>query len=148
MKKSIWIVATLLCATLAQALPQENGQAEGASSPKMRQSEASKLVDRLETTEEQKQEIAAIRKQIIEENTPFLQLMEKTLNELRAARQANELEKMEQLRQTVLSQREDLKKIQDDELQRIMGILNREQHAQFEEWKAAREHRDAPKSGE
>jgi len=142
MKKSIWLVATLLCATLVQALPQESGQAEAATSPKMRRSEASKLVDRLETTEEQKQEIAAIRKQIIEENTPFLELMEKTLNELRAARQANEVEKMEQLRQTVKSQREDLKKIQDDELQRIMNVLSREQRAQFEELNAAREHRD------
>jgi Spy/CpxP family protein refolding chaperone len=142
MKKAITIAATLLCATLAQALPQENAQAEAASSPKMRRSETSKLVDRLDTTEEQKQEIAAIRKQIIEENTPFLELMDKTLNELRAARQANEVEKMEQLRQTVQSQREDLKKIQDDELQRIMSILSRAQLAQFEELNAAREHRD------
>lgn len=147
MKKSIWIVATLLCATLAQALPQETGQAEAASGPKMRRSETSRLVDRLDTTEEQKQEIAAIRKQIIEENTPFLELMDKTLNELRAARKANEVEKMEQLRLTVQSQREDLKKIQDDELQRIMSILNREQQARFEELNAAREHRD-PNAGQ
>lgn len=147
MKKTIGIVAILLCATLAQALPQENEPARSASSPKMPRSKMSRLVDRLNTTEQQKEAIAAIRKRTIDDNAEFLETMERTLAELRAAR-VNDESKIPQIKQTMKEQREQLKKIQEDELQTIMDVLTREQKGQFEELRAARERRDAAKSRE
>ena len=104
-----------------------------------------KLVDRLTLTEQQKTDIAEIKKATAEENAEFFKTSEKTLDDLQAAREANDNAKIEELKLTVQSQREELNRIREAELERIMDALTREQHIQFEELKAAREARSRRK---
>ena len=143
MKKTIGIAAMLLCATLAQALPEEDSQAQ-STTHQIRPDATSRLVDKLALTDEQKKEIAEIRKRTVEDNASFLEASKRTLDELQAARESNDTAKIESLKRQIQSQRDELKQIREAELERIMDILTREQHIQFEELKAAREARKKP----
>jgi Spy/CpxP family protein refolding chaperone len=138
MKKILIGAAVLaLSATLAQAAPRENTQAQ--KKHHLRPDSTSRLVDQLTLTDEQKKEIAEIRDQTAEDNGAFLDEMEQTLNDLRTAREANDQSKVDSLNAKIAEQREQLQRIREDELQTIMNVLTREQHVQFEELRAARE---------
>jgi len=137
-RKLVTVVAVLtLGAAVAIAAPHE-----GKWSGKHGRGEmGAKLAEKLNLTDAQKEQIKAIRKETREQNAAFFQSMRQTHDEFRAAKEANDTAKLDALKATFQSQREQMKQIRDAERQRILGVLTPEQRTQFEQLKAERKAR-------
>lgn len=132
MKKTLIAVAALtLGATLAFA-----GPGEGHGGKHGRHGFAGKFAEKLNLTDAQKQQIRDIRKASFEANKAFFQSARQTRQDMRAAREANDTARLEALKSTMQSQREQMKQILEAEKQQFLSVLTAEQRAQFEAMKA------------
>lgn len=142
MNKKITAVAAVLAlsTTLAFAGTGEGrGEGRGRHGRHGKGDFGAKLAQKLNLTEQQKQQVAEIRKNSRTQNAAFFDSARQTREELRAARQANDTARLESLKGTAASQRAQMKQIHEAEMQQILSVLNAEQRAQFEAMKAKRE---------
>ena len=100
-----------------------------------------KLASKLNLTDAQKEQWKAIRKSSREQNAAFFQTSRQTMKDFRAAKEAGDTAKMDALKQTLQSQRAQMKQIRDAEEQQLLNILTAEQRAQFQTLKAQRAER-------
>jgi len=100
-----------------------------------------KLASKLNLTDAQKEQWKAIRKSSREQNSAFFQQSHQTMKEFRAAKEAGDTAKVDALKQTLQSQRAQMKQIRDAEETQLLNILTAEQRAQFQTLKAQRAER-------
>lgn len=147
MKKWITAIAMLVAATAMFALPQEGGRPRrGPGGPPP--SFTVMFADKLALTAEQKEQIAAIEKTAREENAQFFDSSRLLMDEMRAAREADDTAKLESLKRAMDANRGRMKEIRDAEIAKIVAVLTAEQRAQFEALQAehdARRHEPPPR---
>jgi protein CpxP len=133
LKKTLTAVAAMaLTATLAFAAPPE-GRHGGKHG---RHGFGGKLAEKLNLTDAQKEQIKSIRKASFEQNKAFFENARQMRQDLRAAKEANDTARLEALKSTMQSQREQMKQIRDAEKQQILSVLTTEQRVQFEAMQA------------
>lgn len=137
MKKLLTAIAVVtLGASLAfaQDAPRER-RGPGGPRPDFVQAFGKELA----LTDAQTTQIQGIQKQTREDNAQLFDAMHKTMDEYRAARQANDTAKLESLKPVMQSQREQMKTVHDAELKKIVATLTSDQQAKLEKLRAERE---------
>ena len=143
MKKTIMTLAVFaLGASLAFAAPQaQNGQWQhGGKRHHGFMSE--KMAAKLNLTDAQKAQVEAIKQQSREANMAFFQSARETFQAYKAAKEANDTAKLQQLQPTVDANKAQMKAIREQERTQILGILTPEQRAQLDAWRAQHTHRE------
>ena len=138
-KTSKWITvvaAVGLSATLAIA-----GEGHGGFKGKRHGEFGMKLASKLNLTDAQKEQWKAIRKSSREQNSAFFQQSRQTMKDFRAAKEAGDTAKADALKQTLQSQRAQMKQIRDSQETQLMNILTAEQRTQYQTLKAQRAER-------
>ena len=100
-----------------------------------------KFAEKLNLTVAQKDQIKAIHKESREQNAAFFEQFHATIEQFRAAKQANDGAKIDALKGDFEAQRAQMKQIRDAEKQRILSILTADQRAMFQQWEAKRAER-------
>ena len=99
-----------------------------------------KLAQKLNLTDAQKDQLKAFRQSFREDNKAFFQSIRQTHQDLRAARQAGDEAKVNELKATAHSQREQLMQLRQAQHEKFLSILTPDQRAQLDamkaEWKA------------
>jgi periplasmic protein CpxP/Spy len=144
-KKWITGVAVLaVSASLAIAAPQA-AKAWGGHRHHGLMSE--RLAQKLNLTDAQKQQIKDLNKQFRQENQAFFQSFRQTMQEYRAAKQANDTAKLDALKPTIESQKAQFKQLRDAQEPKILSVLTPDQQAQYKALKAERAAKRAQKEG-
>ena len=104
-----------------------------------------KLASKLNLTDAQKEQWKAIRKSSREQNSAFFQQSHQAMKDFRAAKEAGDTAKTDALKQTLQSQRAQMKQIRDAEEQQLLNILTAEQRTQYQTLKAQRAERGRDK---
>lgn len=142
MKKTITAVAVLaLSASLAIAAPGEGKAGKHGRHGKGAHSQRG--FAKLNLTDAQKAQVKQLREQFRNENKALFEGMKQTRTEMKAAREANDTARLEALRGTATSQREQLKAKSQALNAQVLNLLTAEQRAQYEAQKAEREARRA-----
>lgn len=137
MKMKNWLtgVAVLtLGASLAVAAPHEgkgygrHGKAEFSE----------RFAQKLNLTDAQKSQIRDLHKGFREENKAFFQSFRQTMQEFRAAKQANDTAKLDALKGQFESQRAQMQQLRAGLDAKIATVLTPEQNAQWQQMKAER----------
>ena len=136
MKKSITAIAVFTLVATA-ALAQHGGDRPRRGGPPP--SFIVMFGDKLALTDAQKQQIQAIEAKTREDNAEFFAKSRQLMEDFRAAREANDTAKLESLRPAMKENREQMMKIHQAELDKILPILTADQRAQFEKLRAERE---------
>lgn len=100
-----------------------------------------KLASKLNLTDAQKEQWKAIRKSSREQNGAFFQQARQTKQDFHAAKKAGDTAKADALKQTLQSQRAQMKQIRDAEEAQLLNILTAEQRTQYQTLKAQRAER-------
>jgi periplasmic protein CpxP/Spy len=141
-----WMTAVALVmfgASLSVAVAQQGGPPpDGPRGP--RRSFLEGPGKELSLTDTQKTEINGIEKATRDEHADFFATVRTTMEQFRAAKQANDTAKLEALKPTMDAQRTQMKQIRDDEMKKITVVLTAEQQAKLEKWRA--EHQEHPRS--
>jgi len=98
------------------------------------------LAEKLNLSDAQKTQWQEIRRSFHQDNKAFLDQARQTMRDFRAARDANDTAKIESLKPVVQANREQMRQLREAQEQKLMGILNDEQRAQFQELKQHRRH--------
>jgi protein CpxP len=135
MKKWIPAVAvvTLLSMT-AVAQPDEARNARRRS----HQAEVGALINKLNLTPEQRQQMEEIQRTSRTEMNAFLEASHGTMDQIRAARAAKDTEKVKALQAELDSQRAQMKELRDRQDQEVLALLTPEQRTQLETLKGER----------
>ena len=139
MKKTMTAVAVVaLGASLAFAAPGDwkghGGHDRAGLSEKMAQ--------KLNLTDAQKAQVKSLRDQVRTDNAAFIQNFRQTMQDVRAAKQANDTVKLDALRPTVESQKAQMKILRQAQRDKIRNILTADQRAQLDALKAQHEARE------
>jgi periplasmic protein CpxP/Spy len=137
MNKSKWmsVAAVLtLSATMAFAGPGEGRGKFGGKHAREGRGGAfsARFADKLDLTESQKLRLAELQKTFREQNKSFFDSMRQTRQELKAAREADDTTRLETLKGTMASQREQMKALHEQQKARITALLTPEQRAKWE----------------
>jgi Spy/CpxP family protein refolding chaperone len=125
-----------LSGTLAFAAPHEGrGGKHGRGGRQFGEHFAQKL----NLTDSQKQQIQDVQKSFRDENKAFFDATRDTHRQIRAAKEAGDTAKLEALKATAESQREQMKQLRGEKMQRIEALLTTEQRAQWQAMKAERQ---------
>jgi Spy/CpxP family protein refolding chaperone len=134
MKRWMTAVAVLMFgASMTVAVAQQGG-AHGPRGP--RPSFVEGPGKELSLTDTQKTEINGIEKATRDNNATFFETVRTTMEQFRAARQADDTAKLEALKPTMDAQRTQMKQIRDDEMKKIIVVLTAEQQAKLEKIRA------------
>lgn len=141
MNKTKWmsVAAVLtLSTTLAFAGPHgAKGKSEGMHG---RGGElGARFAQKLNLSEAQKTQIRDLRKSFHEQNKAFFDSMRETRQQFKAAREANDTARLDALKGTMASQREQMKQLRAQQHDRMLALLTPDQRTQFEAMKAERE---------
>ena len=140
MNKSKWItgVAVLaLSASLAIAAPHGDGKGYGHG--RHGKGEFSgKLAQKLNLTDAQKAQVKELNKSFREQNKAFFQSFHQTMEDYRAAKQANDTARINALQSRFDSQRAQMQQLRAGLDQSIATVLTPEQNAQWQQLKAER----------
>jgi Spy/CpxP family protein refolding chaperone len=98
----------------------------------------------LSLTDAQKTQIGDIQKKTREDNAALFEAMRNTMDEYRAAREANDTAKLESLKPVMQSQREQMKTVRDAEMKKIVATLTADQQAKLEKIRAERDSQPPP----
>lgn len=135
MKK--WIpamaVVTLLSMT-AFAQPDEGRTARRRG----HQADVASLVNKLNLTPEQRQQMEEIQRTSRTEMSAYLDASHGTMDQIRAARAAKDSEKLKALQAELDSQRAQMKELRDRQDEEILALLTAEQRTQLESLKGER----------
>ena len=141
MKKTITAVAVFaLGATLAFAGPHGDYKG-GRGGHRGDRGFSEKLAQKLNLSDAQKEQIKAIEKQFRADNATFFQNSRQTMQELRAAKQANDQAKIDSLKPAMEAQRAQMKQLREAQREKIRSILTADQRAQLDAMKAQHESR-------
>jgi protein CpxP len=139
MKKTMTAVAVFaLGASLAFAAPGDWKGHEGHD----RAGLSEKMAQKLNLTDAQKAQVKDIEAQFRTDNAAFLQNFRQTMQDVRAAKQANDTVKLDALRPTVESQKAQMKTLRQAQREKIRTILTADQRAQLDAMKAKHESRE------
>ena len=141
MKKTITTLAVFaLGASLAFAAPQaQNSQWQGRKGHHGFMGE--KMATKLGLTDAQKAQVKSIKQQNHEANKAFFQSARATFHEYRAAKQANDTAKLQELQPTVDANKAQMKAIREQERTQILAVLTPDQRAQLDAWRAQHPHK-------
>ena len=145
MNKSKWmsVAAVLtLSTTLAFAGPgggEGHGKFGGKRGHGGRGGEfGAKFAQKLNLTDSQKQQIRELQTSFREQNKAFFESARQTRQQAKAARDAGDTARLETLKGTMASQREQMKALHKQQRERIVALLTPEQRAQLETMKSER----------
>ena len=144
-KNSKWITAVAvaaLSATVAFAAPHDGGQGGWHGKGGHGRGEA-RLAQKLNLTDEQKQEWKSLEQSFRQDNAPFFQSMRETWQDFKAAKQAGDTAKMDSLKATMQSQFTQMKQLREAQEQKLAAVLTPDQKAQWDALKAERAARRA-----
>ena len=146
-KQLITGVAVLaLGASLAIAATQQDNTWGGHHGKRGEMSQ--RFAQKLNLTDAQKQQLAAIHKSFREENATFLAQFRQTKKDFHAAKQAGDQAKIDALKPAVESNRAQMKSLRQAQEQKVLAILTPDQQAQYQALKAARAARHQSKESE
>jgi len=147
MKKRIAVGIGVLAlgTTLVFALPHEGHGGPGGRHG--RPSFVEMLGDKLNLTDAQKQQITDIEKASQDANAAFLASARQTMEQIHAAREANDTAKLDSLEPIAEANRAQMKQIHEAVKTKIDAVLTAEQRAQLQAIQAEREahHKDHPR---
>jgi Spy/CpxP family protein refolding chaperone len=138
MKKTLAAFAIVaLSATLAVAGP---GEGRGFHGGKHHRGAgfSGKLAEKLNLTDAQKQQIAALENRFKAEQKTFFDANKATFEQFREARKADDTAKIEALKPQMEALREQMKATREAQHNQILSVLTAEQKAQLEALKAQR----------
>jgi Spy/CpxP family protein refolding chaperone len=95
-----------------------------------------RFAEKLNLTEAQREEFRSLHESFRTQNQPAMEMMRQTRTDYRAAREAGDTARAEQLRATMEAQRTQMQGLREAQHQRMLSILTEEQRAQFEAMKA------------
>jgi protein CpxP len=98
-----------------------------------------RFAQKLNLTDAQKTQIRDLQSNFREQNKAFFESARETRQQFRAAREANDTARLEALKGTIASQREQMKALHEQQRARIVALLTPEQRTQFEALKAERQ---------
>jgi Spy/CpxP family protein refolding chaperone len=136
MKKGFAAVAMLLFAA-SVAVAQEGHQGEHRQGPPP--GFVAMFGEPLALTDAQKTDIGNVEKKTREDNAAFFASSRELMDQMRAAREANDQAKIDALKPKVDANREEMKKIRQAELGRILPLLTADQKEKFETLRKERE---------
>ena len=136
-KKWITGIAVLaVSASLAIAAPQKG---EGWGGHRGRGGLMSeKLAAKLNLTDTQKQQIKDLSKQFRQDNKAFFESFHSTMQEARAAKEANDTAKLNSLQPTIDAQKAQMKQLRDAQDVKVLALLTPDQQAQYKAFQAER----------
>jgi Spy/CpxP family protein refolding chaperone len=105
-----------------------------------------KFAQKLNLTDAQKQQVRDLNNSFRQDNKAFFQSFRQTMQDYRAAKQANDQAKLDALKPTIESQRAQMKQLHDAQEQKILTILTPDQRAQYQALKAERDARRQKRS--
>jgi len=138
MNSKKWITGMAVLAvgaSLAIAAPQE-GKAWGGHRGGQRGVMSEKLAQKLNLTDAQKQQIKAMNDQFRQDNKAFFESARQTMQEARAAKQANDTAKLDALKPAIDSQRAQMKQLREAQEAKVLSILTPDQQSQYKALKA------------
>ena len=153
MNKSKWMsVAATLTLSTTLAFAAVAGEAHGKSGGNRghggRGGEfGAKLAEKLNLTDAQRQQIRDLQSRFREENKAFFDSARETRQQAKAARDAGDTARLEALKGTMASQREQMKTLRTEQRQRILALLTPDQRAQFEKMKSERKGKHGERHG-
>ncbi|MBV8519735.1 MAG: Spy/CpxP family protein refolding chaperone [Acidobacteria bacterium] len=136
------IAVVTLVAALAFAMPQEGPEPGGPGGPGGRHGRMDFVAafgDKLNLTDAQKAQIGGIQKASRDANAKFFETSRATMDEFRAARDANDTAKLDALKPTLDAQRAQMKQIRDAEMAKISTVLTADQRTQLDALRKERE---------
>jgi Spy/CpxP family protein refolding chaperone len=137
MKKTITAVAVLtLSASLAVAAPYEGKHRRGN-----RGQFGAHLEQKLKFTDAQKQQSRELRERFRAANEPLRAQLQQTMTDLRAAKSANDTARVETLKGTMKSLREQMRARRTEQREQFLSLLTAEQRAQLDAMKAGHKQR-------
>jgi periplasmic protein CpxP/Spy len=135
-----WFTAAAVVAlssTLAFAAPHEGGKRGRGGRGGHEFGE--KFAQKLNLSEAQKQQIKDAQASFRNENKAFFDTVKDTRRQIRAAKEAGDAARAEQLQATAKSQHARMKELRTAQHQRILALLTPEQRTQWEALKAERQ---------
>lgn len=135
-----WFTAAAVVAlssTLAFAAPHEGGKR--GRGDRGGQEFGERFAKKLNLSEAQKQQIKDAQTAFRNENKSFFDTVRDTRRQIKAAKEAGDTARAEQLKATAKSQHAQMKELRQAQHQRILALLTPEQRTQMEAMKAERE---------
>lgn len=97
---------------------------------------ADKLGAKLNLTEAQKAQVAAIEKTTRDQNAAFFDNASATKKDYMAAKNANDTAKLDSLKPVMESQQAQMKRIHEEQMKKVLEVLTPEQRLRWEQIKA------------
>jgi len=147
MNSKKWITGAAILAvsaSLAIAAPNEGKGWGGHGKGQAMWGE--KFAQKLNLTDAQKQQVRDLNTSFRQDNKAFFESFQQTMQDYRAAKQANDQAKLDALKPTIESQRAQMKQLHDAQEQKILSILTPDQRAQYQALKAERDARRQKRS--
>jgi protein CpxP len=138
MNSKKWITGAAILAVSASlaiaAVPHEGKGGEGHG--KGRGMWGEKFTQKLNLTDAQKQQVRDLNKSFRQDNEAFFKSFRQTMQDYRAAKDANDTAKLNSLKPTIESQRAQMQQLRDAQEPKILSILTPEQRTQYQALKA------------
>jgi Spy/CpxP family protein refolding chaperone len=138
-----WITAAgvfVLGASLALAAPNMGEGHEGHGRHGGRgQMFGERFTRKLNLTDAQKQQVAALNKAFREDNKAVFEAARQTRKDFHAAKEANDTAKLDALKPAMETQRAQMKQLRDAQEAKISAILTADQRAQWQQLKSERQ---------
>jgi len=135
MKK--WIPAVAVVTLLSMTAVAQPG-VERAAKRRGPHADVAALVNKLNLTPEQRQQMEEIQRTSRTELSAFLEASHGTMDQIRAARATKDTEKVKALQAELESQRAQMKELRDRQDEEILALLTPEQRTQLETLKGER----------
>jgi Spy/CpxP family protein refolding chaperone len=135
MKK--WIPAVAVVTLLSMTAFAQPDEARSARR-RGHQADVMALVNKLNLTPEQRQQMEEIQRTSRTEMSAYLDASHATMDQIRAARAAKDTEKLKALQAELDSQRAQMKELRDRQDEEILALLTAEQRTQLESLKGER----------
>ena len=148
MNSKKWITGAAILAvsaSLAFAAPNE-GKGWGGHGKGRGGMWGEKFAQKLNLTDAQKQQVRDLNNSFFQDNKAFFESFRQTMQDYRAAKQANDQAKLDALKPTIESQRAQMKQLHEAQEQKILSILTPDQRAQYQALKAERDARRQKRS--
>ena len=100
-----------------------------------------RLSEKLNLSDAQKTQWQEIERTFHQDNRAFFDQCHKTMQDFRAAREANDTAKLESLKPVVQANRAQMQQLREAEDQKLMSILDDQQKAQYQQLKSERQQR-------
>ena len=144
MNKTKWMTMAAVLAlstSLAIAAPHDGGGKFGRGGKHGRGEMGARLFEKLNLTDAQKTQIRTIHENFREQNKAFFEQSRATFEQYREAKKANDTARLDALKATMDANREQMKRLREQQHAQIANILTPEQRTQWEALKAEREQR-------